>query len=153
VVHARCLREARRLLSGPDAEDAAQEAALRAWRKQGECRSQSARAAWVAKIARNEALRLISSGRPTVQMDEEHAGHPAVPDSTGDSIAQLDFELATRGLSRHEKLLVRMRFINDLSDAQIAEMLGTPVGTAKVRVHRLRAKLRESLNGYDPDHQ
>jgi DNA-directed RNA polymerase specialized sigma24 family protein len=41
-----------------------------------------------------------------------------------------------------------MRFIEDLSDAQIAEMLGVPLGTAKVKLHRLRAKLREPLNEY-----
>src|SRR6266576_6464918 len=55
----RCVREARRVLEDPHhAEDAAQEALARAWRKRDTCRSAESRVPWVLQITRNEALRM-----------------------------------------------------------------------------------------------
>src|SRR5258705_564498 len=60
--HHLALREARSVLgSGPDAEDAAQEAAMRAWRRRATCRD--APGAWIRTIARNEALRTVGRRR------------------------------------------------------------------------------------------
>src|SRR5919199_1624958 len=63
AVHAICLREARRVLGAdPAAEDAAQEATFRAWRYSTQCRSPDPPIAWLATIARREALRIASTG-------------------------------------------------------------------------------------------
>jgi RNA polymerase sigma-70 factor (ECF subfamily) len=152
-VHSRCLRETRRLLRGADAEDAAQEAALRAWIKRGQCRNEHARAAWVAKIARNEALRLLGANRPEIGEVADESARPAVPDPTSDAIAALDFERALALLDAQESRVARLRFVEDLSDRGVAERMGTPIGTAKVRLHRLRAKLRQALNEYSPQNR
>src|SRR4051794_41348361 len=75
TVHRLALREARTILGpGPDAEDAAQEAAMRAWRRRATCRD--APGAWVRTIAQNEALR-TAGRRP-----DQGTAYPlrAVPD-------------------------------------------------------------------------
>ena len=55
---ASCLREARRLLgSEQDAQEAAQEALLRAWRRRDRQQQDGGEVWWVRQIARNEALR------------------------------------------------------------------------------------------------
>jgi DNA-directed RNA polymerase specialized sigma24 family protein len=56
-----CLREARRVLgSEQDAEEAAQDALLRAWRGRAHLREAGAEVWWVRRIARNEALRKLA---------------------------------------------------------------------------------------------
>src|SRR2546430_15511368 len=55
----RCLREARRILGNrDDAEEAVQEALIRAWRKRAACRTPAAPLPWLLQITRNEAMRL-----------------------------------------------------------------------------------------------
>src|SRR5919199_4866170 len=76
AVHAICLREARRVLGAdPAAEDAAQEATFRAWRYSTQCRSPDHPVAWLATIARREALRIGSSGGepPSSQPPQDQA--------------------------------------------------------------------------------
>ncbi len=59
LVRAQCLRETERILGrSGTAEDAAQEAAVRAWRRRDSCLTPERPQPWVATIARNEALRI-----------------------------------------------------------------------------------------------
>src|SRR4051812_23237735 len=59
-----CRQEAYAVLGrGGSAEDAAQEAAFRAWRHRDSCQTPGAARAWVVRIARNEALR-VAVGMP-----------------------------------------------------------------------------------------
>lgn len=48
------------------------------------------------------------------------------------------------GLSPNEREVVVLRFIDDLSLADIAETLGVPLGTAKSRLHKAITSLRKS---------
>jgi len=60
-----CVRLARRYASDPgDAEDIAQDALLRAWRRRSTLRDASRRKEWLATIVRNEAFREHSKVRP-----------------------------------------------------------------------------------------
>src|SRR4051794_12269275 len=55
----RCLRETRRVLGqGGAAEDATQEALIRAWRQRDSCQDPRRPGPWISTIARREALRL-----------------------------------------------------------------------------------------------
>jgi RNA polymerase sigma-70 factor (ECF subfamily) len=137
-----CLREARRVLGRtPDAEDAAQEAALRAWRNRGSCHG--ARQAWLATIGRREALRLAGARAP---LPVEHRPEPAVPSHEADLLEALDVRRALAALAPRERALVLGRYWTDLTQAQLAAALDMPEGTAKVRLHRARADLRRALS-------
>src|SRR5690242_9660887 len=64
AVRATCWREARRVLgASAAAEDVAQDAVLKAWRQRASCRSPEHPLAWVAAIARREALRAVAAPR------------------------------------------------------------------------------------------
>jgi RNA polymerase sigma-70 factor (ECF subfamily) len=140
-----CETETRRVLGrGAAAEDAAQEAVIRAWRRRGQCRSSGAQRAWVAAIARNEALRAASGRRDEVAFAEDRVD-AASPSCAAEAGRRLDLLSAVRGLEESERRLLGLRYWADLTQAEAAERLGLPEGTVKVRLHRLRTKLRSQM--------
>jgi RNA polymerase sigma-70 factor, ECF subfamily len=141
------LREARRILRAPDqAEDAAQEAVIRAWRHRGSCRDKGDPRPWVAAIARREALRRVASSRG------QNGGRLAVAEIDPGAQEQieraplrLDVSRAVSSLTPVERRLLDLRYRRDLTHRAVADELGMPEGTVKVRLHRLRGLLKEQL--------
>lgn len=50
-----------------------------------------------------------------------------------------------RDLSPEDRRLLQLRYVADLTQSAVAEQLGMPEGTTKVRLHRLRKRLRHRL--------
>ena len=150
ALRAAAAREARRLVFDPyDAEEAAQEAVIRAWRHQASCRRQDDPERWVAHIARMEALRVLEkrkTRRARETPDEPHAGALMEPPRTDDVVLRIDVARALRTLSDGDRALVRARYVDDLTQAEVAHRLEMPEGTAKVRLHRARNRLRTLLD-------
>ena len=135
-----CLREARRILgSSSEAEDAAQEATIRAWRNRGSCRDADRREAWLGTIARREALRLAAA-RKTVPL--ERCPDPGGPSHEADALDRVAVREAIATLAPRDRSLVFGRYWADMTQDQLAQALNLPEGTAKVRLHRARAQLR-----------
>jgi RNA polymerase sigma-70 factor, ECF subfamily len=140
----RCLREARRILRDPeDAEEAVQEALMRAWRNHASCRTPATPLPWLVQITRNEALRLAA--RRSRRRASEVAHH--VPELVGDSgldrtLESVATEQALSVLRPEDRTMIRLRYVEDLTQGQVAARLGMPEGTVKVRLHRARARLR-----------
>jgi RNA polymerase sigma-70 factor (ECF subfamily) len=143
-IHQHCLREARRHTSNQaDAEDVAQDAALRAWRNQTTLNDPEAMEFWLSRITRNEAMRLYERVRPECRADL-----PENPDdsSLADRVAlKLDVRRALSGLSERDQHLVALRYVRDLTCSAAAEQLDIPLPTAKVRLHRIRGRLARAL--------
>ena len=145
----RCLREARRILGNrDDAEEAVQEAFVRAWRKRDACRTPNAPLPWLLQITRNESMRLAAR-RSRRQASEIPEAEPEAAPSAPAADAQLDrtltsvaTEQALSALGEDERRLSRLRYEEDLTQGQVAAALGVPEGTVKVRLHRVRARLR-----------
>jgi RNA polymerase sigma-70 factor (ECF subfamily) len=141
------LREATRVLRSRDqAEDAAQDAVIRAWRFRGSCRDPHDPRPWVAAIARREALRRAKGdgredGRRPRVVEMDAAAH----DQIDRTPLRLDVMSAVRSLSPVERRLLDLRYRRDLTQRAVAAELGLPEGTVKVRLHRLRGLLRERL--------
>jgi RNA polymerase sigma-70 factor (ECF subfamily) len=149
---ASCLREARRVLAcDHDAEEAAQDALLRAWRGRSRQSTRGAEVSWVRSIARNEALRVLS--RQTLRRDlytegqaELLDGVPATQDNS--LLAEIiDLRNAIAELAPRDALLLRLRYERDLTQGRLARIAGMPEGTVKIRLHRIRGRLRERLTG------
>jgi RNA polymerase sigma-70 factor (ECF subfamily) len=45
-------------------------------------------------------------------------------------------------LRPEERTLIHLRYVEDLTQGEVAARLGVPEGTVKVRLHRVRARLR-----------
>ena len=143
LVRKQCLREARGVLgsSGP-AEDAAQEAAVRAWRRRASCQTPERPAPWISRIARNEALRFVRPVRADLVEEKEF---PAEESHEDEVLGKTDLARAIDGLSGLDRALVRGRFFDDLDYRQLSLRHDISEGAARVRLHRALGRLREAL--------
>jgi RNA polymerase sigma-70 factor (ECF subfamily) len=157
-----------------DAEDAAQEAFVTAFRSLDTWRGDGSFGAWIARNAVRVALRQASRRRPVTWIDPlavEAAGsgiearNPAdrasraaltagaIEASSGQDPAVIavrgERELAVRAavadLEEPYREVVALRFFGDLSLAEISEVSGRPLGTVKTHLHRGLGRLRDSL--------
>lgn len=140
--HRVCLRLAYRYASNPsEAEDIAQDALLRAWRKRDTLREEGSRNQWLATIVKHEAFRQHARPRPdpTAAIEQQEGEEDQRVLAT---VELADLHAALDRLNQRERDLLEMRYQDDLTQAAIADKLGIPEGTVKVRLHRARNKLR-----------
>ena len=140
------------LRSPEEAEEAAQDALVRAWQKLGAFRGESAFRTWLLSIAWNRAL---SRRRSVGAWFARRAPIEAADRVGGDGAGPLD-TLRHRELARHvaaaiEALSPKLRDALLLAQAgeygydEIAVMLQCPVGTLKSRVFDARKKVKQHL--------
>jgi RNA polymerase sigma-70 factor, ECF subfamily len=124
-----------------EAEDIAQEALLRAWRRRSTLRDARSRKQWLSTIVRNEAFRNYSRPRadPTDEIEQFEAEDDGLVVAAAD---RADLQAALGELSERERALLSLRYEEDLTQPAIAARLGIPEGTVKVQLHRARLKLR-----------
>jgi RNA polymerase sigma-70 factor, ECF subfamily len=132
-----------------DAEEAVQEAMIRAWRAREDFRVPAARTAWLLQITRREAFRVAerrSRLRERERLHPEEQEPPPTPSSELDGVeSRVSFDQALGLLQPHDRDLVRLRYAEDLTQEQVAARLDLPEGTVKVRLHRARERLRKAL--------
>lgn len=144
-VHRICLRFAFRYAKDQvEADDIAQDALVRAWRKRDSLRDAAARTSWLARIVRNEALREFARKRPQPS-DLTEVIQGCDDERVLRTVEQADLHAALERLNKRDRQLVRLRYDEDMTQEAIAHRLGIPLGTVKVRLHRVRAKLRRSI--------
>lgn len=131
--------------SRAEAEEIAQDTMAKAfvrWR-----RVQRHARPWVCRVAINGALgRVRRRGRSTGTVD---AVIPAQQDAVAD---RLDLQELLASLSRRQRDVIALRYLADMSEADVASELGISVGSVKTHAHRGVASLRERLDA-SPDHR
>jgi len=128
------------------AQEAVQETFIRAWNSAATYDPQRDLGPWLLTIARYTALDLLRRElRPTRGGHE--AEQDAVVESPGMDRAWLAWAVqeALEKLGEDEREIVRLSFFEDLTQVQIADRLGVPVGTVKSRSHRAHRRLAELL--------
>lgn len=141
--HKVCLRIAFRYASNPsEAEDIAQDALLRAWRRRSTLRDADRRKQWLASIVRNEAFRQHAQVRPDPTSVIEVFGEGVEDEQVVATVECADLHAALKRLDDRDRQLLEMRYQEDLTQSAIADKLGIPEGTVKIRLHRARNKLR-----------
>ncbi len=128
-----------------DADDLAQECYLRAFRNWDRFDGRGSRQAWLFAIARNTQTDWFRKrGREARLLEQERQGAiseaPAVDLDNAEAIWQ-----AVGRLTGEHREIVHLRFAADLSYAEIAQMLGVPVGTVRSRLHRALKAIREQM--------
>jgi RNA polymerase sigma-70 factor, ECF subfamily len=144
-VHRICLGVAFRYAKDrTEAEDIAQDSMIRAWRKRNTLRNSEARKSWLATIVRNEAMREFARRRPDPS-DTLELAHGSEDERVLATVERADLHAALDRLNQRDRQLVRLRYDEDMTQEAIAHRLGIPLGTVKVRLHRVRAKLRREI--------
>jgi RNA polymerase sigma-70 factor (ECF subfamily) len=127
-----------------EAEDIAQDALLRAWRRRSTLRDGARRDEWLGTIVRNEAFRQRTRVRPdpveTIETQEGEEDEKILA-----TVERADLHAALRRLDPRDRELIQLRYDEDLTQEAIARRLGLPDGTVKVRLHRVRHRLRQEM--------
>ncbi len=132
-----------------EAEEAAQDAFVKAWRALGRFRPGEPLRPWLLTIVANEARnRRRSAGRRSAL-----ALRSAAPDASSQSaeaqvIAGESRAALLAGMARlrpDDRLVLGCRFLLELSEAETAAALGVRQGTVKSRTSRALARLREEV--------
>jgi RNA polymerase sigma-70 factor (ECF subfamily) len=119
---------------------------------------------WMLRIAHNVAIDHLRKARPPlVSIDDDASGRdladvladgrePSAFDRAVRQDFRDDLEDALARLRPEFRRLVVMRYIEDLSYEDIAEVVGLPLGTVKSHLHRARAALGRLLveSGWGP---
>lgn len=138
-------RVAFRLLGQRDeAEEVAQEALARAfasWR-----RVASYDEPWVARVATNLAIDVHRRRRPSTELKDD----VVVPGDLAARVLERHGLIESlRRLPRRQRQVVVLRYLADLSERQVADLLGTTVGSVKQHCHRAMTRLRLDLEATD----
>ena len=141
-----CFSQALRVVGCPErADEAAQEAIVRAWRHRDSCRQPEQPFGWLRRIAHNEAVRVVSL-RPNELLVDEPLAAPTGRRDEDDALEnRLLFSAILGTLSQADQELARLRYYEDLTCAKLAEHFGLSEAAVKVRLHRLRRRLRQRL--------
>jgi RNA polymerase sigma-70 factor (ECF subfamily) len=138
------------------AEDVVQDAFLGAWR--GADRYVPGRGSvrtWLLSIVHHRAIDAVRRRRPTAELPVESEGQstPApltMPDVWGEVAGRLDREqvnAAVATLPEAQREALELAYWGGLSQSEIAERLGVPLGTVKSRVRLALVALRRELGG------
>jgi RNA polymerase sigma-70 factor (ECF subfamily) len=137
----------RRMLNEADAADLQQEVWLTVIRRIKQLRNPEAFVVWLYQIARNRAVNRLSAQHPTESLREcaavDNCADVADPEFSPIDAAQIHKALAHLSVPHREVLL--LRFMEDLSYEQIAEITNCNVGTVRSRLHYAKLALHRRL--------
>jgi RNA polymerase sigma-70 factor (ECF subfamily) len=139
------------LRHGPDAEDAVQDAWMQVWKRSATYDPRrGAVVAWLLTVVRTRALdrwrSLAARARAESAVDPEPLNAP--PDPSHDSVvAQLARRVreALAQLGAPQRQVLEIAYFEGLSQSEIAERVGAPLGTVKSWTRQGLQKLKELL--------
>ena len=125
------------------AEDAVQEASIKAWRKLGQLRDMQALEAWYLSIVANEcrnvrrsrwsSVQKIAAIRDTDRFDEDRA------------VALLDLDRALDHLDWEDRTALFLHYYLDLTFERAAQVTGESMPAVRSRIYRALDRLRPQL--------
>ncbi len=138
----------RRLTCGDAAlaDDLAQECFLRAYRGLARHRLEARLSSWLYRIAFNVFLAHRARVRP--EPPPKLDGGAATEGEADRALLQHDLERAMAALSPPERAALTLAYRDGASHAEVANILGCPLGTAKTHILRGKEKLERQLRAW-----
>lgn len=134
--------------SYPAAEDAVQEALVRAWTRSERGDQVESLPAWVASVA----LNLTRSGwRRTMAERRARRRLPERSIAPAPSEEHIEVARALAMLPRRQREVAVLRYLLEMTTSEVAAALGIAEGTVKSSLSRARAHLAESLAVHDTE--
>jgi len=152
------VRTAHLIAPDGDAEDACQEAFLKAHAALGRFRSGSPFRPWLLRIVANEARnRRRSAGRRTglvLRAAEDRPSNDAAPSPESAVLAhesRTALLAAVNRLRDEDREVIGARYFLELSESETADALRIPRGTVKSRLSRALSRLRDTMAAAEPE--
>jgi RNA polymerase sigma-70 factor (ECF subfamily) len=128
-----------------DAEDAVQDALVRAWQRWDQLREPSHARAWFSRILVNVCRdRLRARGHQVRWIGDEQA-----PDATSATAERDALARAMEGMNADQRIALVLRYYLDLPVAEIAERTGTRVATVRSRIRLAMGAARAAYEAQD----
>lgn len=143
----------RLVVAHDDAQDATQETFVRIFRSFDKFRNNESFRSWIFRIATNEALRLIDS-RKQEQLSLEANDYEANKIMADDYVDYTHLEAvklqkAILSLPTKQQVVFNLRYYDELSYEEIAEVTGSTSSAAKMNFHIAKEKIVKYMNEND----
>lgn len=139
------------------AEDLVQETFLRVWnRVHGFDAGKGSIGPWLLAVARNRSIDYLRSagGRERSATEFEETDHPALYTDMESEILTSDaarrVKAAMAKLSPNQRQVIELAYFEGLSQTEMAERMGQPLGTVKTWVRTALKNLRDELGALAP---
>jgi len=135
----------RKMCGGDDAlaDDLAQETFLNAYRGVRSFKGGSQFLTWLYAIARNVFYQHLRTREQTQELDETtEESYQMTKD------INLDIAKSMLVLSPEERLVLTLSYAEGLSQTEVAEIAGIPLGTVKTHTLKAKEKLKAALSAY-----
>jgi len=142
-----------------DAEDAVQDAFVKAWEALGQLERPERFAAWLARITSRTSIDILRARRDKLSLADFATSVPLRPRVGPEQLTPA--ALASKGeraemlraaigrLPENYRVVIMLRYSADMSYAATAAYLDVPVTTVETRLHRAKKALRDLLPGLD----
>ncbi|WP_249306110.1 RNA polymerase sigma factor [Lederbergia citrea] len=130
-----------------DAQDLAQEAFIKVYHQLGKYDGKGLFSSWIYRVTINHCMDEFRKKRyKQVEMTEdllENPNHPEVIFLKKEKNRQLERLIAT--LPEDERMIILLRYVNELTYEEISELVGAPVSTVRNKLHRAKKKMRNTV--------
>jgi len=132
-----------------DAEDLVQEAFIKVYHQLGKYDNKGSFASWIYRVAVNHCMDEFRKKRYKTQqleINEEKAvnpNHPEIIFLKKEKHRQVERLVAS--LPEDERLVILLRYANELSYTEISELTGFPLSSVRNKLHRAKKKMREKV--------
>lgn len=134
------------LESKPDAEEAAQDAFVKAFKYLAGFNREAKFSTWLYRIVFNTAISYKRKQKVKLQsIDTVKVGYHQ--DSMERSDKKKFIDQAINKLNEADRVAITLFYLQEFSLEEIADITGTPANTVKVRIHRARHRLADELKG------
>jgi RNA polymerase sigma-70 factor (ECF subfamily) len=139
----------------PDAEDAVQEAFLRAWKFRNALAKESSFKPWLYRVVVNSCNSKLRQEIPhrDHRTDGTELDDLTSDDTTGRIALSHDVRRALADLPVHQRIVIVLRYFADLSERDIAVAIARKPGTVKSRLNEARRRLAQHPALSDPSHE
>lgn len=132
-----------------DAQDLVQEAFIKVYNQLDKYNDQGSFSSWFYRVAINHCMDEFRKKRyQQVELNESSIGNtPNYPEVTflkKEENRQVELLLAT--LPEDERIIILLRYVNELSYEEISELAEVPISTVRNKLHRAKKKLKVTIS-------
>lgn len=127
------------------AKDLTQDTFVSVWRNLSSFRNQSKISTWIFRIATNNCLRAIERAKKMDPIDNDFE-IPDIPEESIEGKLKYLYSCIAE-LEEVERIIISL-FLEDVPQAEIAEILGLSHGNVRIKIHRIKEKLAIKFKRY-----